>query len=297
MTDWIDDESLLQLDAAIDRALATRDDTSLKILGYGEISSVVAWPTEAPVNACKRLPLFDSTQRLDAYRRCFDRYLEQLDARGVALVDTRVRSLARADGRLSVYCVQPILSAQALAPVRVQAADSEEANAIYEKIFARVERAVGPHLGLDAQLSNWVIDEGEPKYLDVSTPLLRDERGRELLDTDLFLSSLPWALRGLVKLLLLKAIMEKYYDVRGALLDLVGNLQKEGVDPEAARAVANRRLEEEPISPREAAAYYRSDARMWALLQWLRRADRAWQTRVRRRVYPFLLPGAIERHV
>ena len=33
------------------------------------------------------------------------------------------------------------------------------------------------------------------------------------------------------------------------------------------------------------------------LLQRLRRLDRAWQRRVRRRVYPFLLPGRIERHV
>ena len=41
----------------------------------------------------------------------------------------------------------------------------------------------------------------------------------------------------------------------------------------------------------------RADARMWALLQRLRRADRWWQRRVRRRQYPFLLPGEVQRHV
>jgi hypothetical protein len=34
---------------------------------------------------------------------------------------------------------------------------------------------------------------------------------------------------------------------------------------------------------------------MWALLQILRRVDRSWQRGVRRRSYPFLLPGRIAR--
>jgi hypothetical protein len=42
---------------------------------------------------------------------------------------------------------------------------------------------------------------------------------------------------------------------------------------------------------------YVADARMWLLLQRLRRLDRAWHRRIRRRTYPFLLPGRIERHV
>jgi len=41
--------------------------------------------------------------------------------------------------------------------------------------------------------------------------------------------------------------------------------------------------------------YYRSDARLWELMLRLRRADRWWQRRIRRRTYPFLLPGHIER--
>lgn len=41
--------------------------------------------------------------------------------------------------------------------------------------------------------------------------------------------------------------------------------------------------------------YYARDARMWALLLGLRRLDRWWQLNVRRRPYPFLLPGRIER--
>ena len=54
---------------------------------------------------------------------------------------------------------------------------------------------------------------------------------------------------------------------------------------------------EPAIDEAEVRRYYREDAAMWALLQRLRRIDRAWQRRVRRRQYPFLLPGKVERHV
>ena len=36
--------------------------------------------------------------------------------------------------------------------------------------------------------------------------------------------------------------------------------------------------------------YFARDRRLWLLMQRLRRADRAWQRRVRSRPYPFLLP-------
>ena len=50
-----------------------------------------------------------------------------------------------------------------------------------------------------------------------------------------------------------------------------------------------------PITLSEVRRYYRGDARTWAQLLRLRRADRFWQRKVRRRAYPFLLPGRIER--
>ena len=60
-------------------------------------------------------------------------------------------------------------------------------------------------------------------------------------------------------------------------------------------AEAANRVVSPPITVREVRAYYRGDARLWTLLQALRRADRWWQLKVRRRPYPFLLPGKIER--
>jgi hypothetical protein len=63
----------------------------------------------------------------------------------------------------------------------------------------------------------------------------------------------------------------------------------------AAFAEAANRVVSPAITRAEALRYYRSDARMWALLQGLRRVDRWWQRSVRRRRYPFLLPGKIAR--
>ena len=97
---------------------------------------------------------------------------------------------------------------------------------------------------------------------------------------------------------MLASILEKYYSPRGVLVDLLGNLIKEGV-PEHLQLgieVVNQAIDDR-VDEAEVRRYYREDAAMWALLQRLRRLDRAWQRHVRRRQYPFLLPGRVERHV
>jgi hypothetical protein len=161
-----------------------------------------------------------------------------------------------------------------------------------------VERAVGPELGLDGQMSNWAVAGGELIYLDVTTPMMRDGAGAERLDTGLFLASLPWALRGPVRRFLLGGILEKYYQPRGVVLDALANLVKERLERWLPAFLEESNARVRPaLSQEEVRRYYAADARTWALLQRLRRLDRAWQRRVRRRPYPFLLPGRIERHV
>jgi hypothetical protein len=93
-----------------------------------------------------------------------------------------------------------------------------------------------------------------------------------------------------------KSIFDKFYSPRGVILDFLGNLHKEGLAHLVAGFAdrASNRLTR-PITAEEAAAYYRSDARTWEILQRLRRADRLWQRQVRHRVYPFLLPPPITR--
>ena len=185
-----------------------------------------------------------------------------------------------------------------LTPTSALSLNADKARWLFERIADHVVATVDPGLGLDGQLSNWAVVEREVLYFDVTTPMMRDDRGREALDTDLFLASLPWTLRGLVRRFMLHSILDKYYSPRGVLVDLLGNLIKEGISERLPTGleVVNARIEP-AIDEAEVHRYYREDAGMWALLQRLRRIDRAWQRRVRRRQYPFLLPGKVERHV
>jgi uncharacterized protein DUF6206 len=284
-------EVLKRLDADVVASLSGDTTVQLDVLGYGEISTVLrADGTHGPV-AAKRLPRMTRAQ-LSAYSETLSKYLYDLQARGVRPVDSAVLSVGSEP--FTPYCVQPF---QPLLLVdELRSADGETVERRVGQLVEIVVGAVDGWLGLDGQVSNWAIDGDDLVYIDVTTPLLRDAAGNDELDADLFMASLPWALRGSVKRFLLDEILSHYYDPRSVLLDMAGNLYKEHlvevIDPLLAAA-------NEAVSPSitadEAVRYYRNDARMWELLQRLRRADRWWQKTARHRDYPFLLPGAIDR--
>jgi hypothetical protein len=294
----LSEHELALLDAAVEAALESGDDSSLTVLGYGEVSCVVAWGGFA----CKRLPPFPDARAVEAYRVVLDDYLAILTERGVRPVRTELRHRPREGGGLSVFCLQPILEPEALGPHRLRAESPAGREALLHAVLGAAFGCVDDEVGLDGQLSNWAWSEGELAYLDVTTPLLRDESGGERLDTELFLASLPWLMRPAVRRFALPEILGRYRRPRDVAVDFVANLLKEQLDDcvELALDVANDELAARsdsvaPVTRREVDAYYRSDARMWGILQWLRRVDRSYQRRVRGRVYPFLLPGNIRR--
>ena len=291
----IDPEELAHLEQEVQRALDHGDDTALMVLGYGEISLVLGWPVDKPRWACKRLPPFPSTADADAFAATLQEYVTELVARGVQVVPTEVQQVIMADGRTAVYCVQPALDAEDLG-VAIVARGGEGAARLLGAIVDVALATVDERVGLDAQLSNWAVTEAGLTYFDVTTPLLRRADRTEVLDTSIFLASLPWLLRAPVRRFVLPGIIERYHRPRTVVLDLAANLIKEKLDDGIAIVLAavGDRLEP-PISGDQVRSDYRSDARTWALLQSLRRADRAWQQRVRRRAYPFLLPARIDR--
>lgn len=292
----VTDDELAALDAAVEEALATGDASRLHVLGYGEISSVLACETARGTVAAKRLPPFPDDASYRAYEALVADYVAALEARGIGTVPTEVRRLERPGRPPVAYHVQPLLPGDRLAPRVLATATPAEAAALFERIVERVLAFVDAQHGLDGQLSNWVLDGDRLLYLDLSTPLLRDEAGADRLDRAVFMASLPWLLRPVAARFLLDGILQKYFDPRGVLLDLLGNLHKERLAPLVAPlvAVVGDRVTP-PHTEAEVLRYYRGDARSWALLQRLRRLDRAWQRRVRRRPYPFLLPGRISR--
>ncbi|MCG6949300.1 MAG: DUF6206 family protein [Acidobacteria bacterium] len=287
-----------ELENRVDQALSSGDESAIEVLGYGEISCVLAWRREGDGLAAKRLPLFDTDARFARYTEAFGNYLEALDHAGLQVVPSRLATTPAANGQIAAWCLQPLLDPKALAPEWLRTADDNGARRLLGRIADHVVSAVGPTLGLDGQLSNWAVVDGEARYFDVTTPMMRDAHGHEVLDTDLFLASLPFALRGLVRRFLLHTILDKYYDPRGVLVDLLGNLIKEGADARLSLGLEVVNSNVEPaVTETEVRRYYREDALMWELLQLFRRVDRAWQRRIRRRQYPFLLPGKVKRRV
>lgn len=290
--------ALQSLERRVTQALASPDGPGPEVLGYGEISCVLALRFDGGGVACKRLPPFPSVQAFEAYRSCFETHLEALEAGGIPVLATELHRVAGAGPGPVAYCVQPLVDERALVPARLAHEPGPPGTNLVETILDLALAYVTPTRGLDGQLSNWAMVDGGLAYLDVSTPFLRDDEGCELMDVDIFLASLPWALRGLVKRFMLRGILDPYYSSRGVVRDVLGNLIKEGLGerlpewvPVAARTLG------QPVSVDEVRRHYAEDARTWRLLQRLRRVDRAWQRHVRRRPYPFLLPGPVQRHV
>lgn len=292
----LSDAELARLEELVASSFASGRTDELPVLGYGEISLVLGWPPERPAFACKRLPPFLSAERFAAYRATLEDYLAALAAAGVRVVDTRLRGVEGADGGVAGYVVQPVLPQEDLVPTVLRRSDPGQGHPLVEAVVGTTASAVGPHLGLDAQLSNWTWRGGELVYIDVSTPLIWSAEGRSRLDLDLLARAYPAALRPPLRRFVAPGILDTYRDLRRVFLDLAGNMLKERLDPwlPAFLAEANGRIDE-PIGAEEVRRNYRSDARLWAALLAIRRLDRLWRQRVRRRPYPFLLPGRIER--
>ncbi len=291
----IADDALATLEGQVQEALRSGDSSALRVLGYGEISVVLGWPADAPVLACKRLPPFADHEALARYEALVHWYVAGLERAGVRVVPTELHVAPGSDPAVA-FLVQPALPAPSFVPAVLRSGDPVNGHPAVEAVVSAVVRAVRPGLGLDGQLSNWVWLDGRLAYVDVSTPLARDATGGSLLDTGLFVASLPWVLRTPVRRFVAPSIVGRYHDARTVLLDLSANLLKERLDgwlPVVLDEV-NRRVDP-PVDPDEVRRDYASDARLWGALQRVRRADRWWQRSVRRRPYAFLLPGPIER--
>lgn len=289
------DVRLELVEGAVQRALHTGDDSGLTVLGYGEISLVIGWPTEEPTIACKRLPPFRSVADLERYETLFHDYLGTLRRRGIQPVTSEFH-IRTIDDQVIGYVVQPVLEPTTLGPSVLRGSDPDPDHELLTGIIEAIMSVCDERTGLDAQVSNWAMVDGDVVYLDVTTPMTFDAAGHPLLDMDVFLAAYPWALRGLIGRFVAPGVIGAYRDPRHVLVDLAANLLKERLESWVPNVVtaANRHVPR-PITVEEVRRFYRSDARMWELLARLRSADRWWQRTVRRRTYPFLLPGPVDR--
>lgn len=286
----IPEAELARVEAAIGTALDTDDHGGLSILGYGEISVTVGWPAGGPRWACKRLPPFPDHPAAIRYGALVREYVTRLRALGVGVVDTDVRFLDRPDGRVVVHLVQPVLEPATLGPAVLAAADPATGHPLVGSIVAATVAGSDGTIGVDAQLTNWAWVDGRALNVDVTTPFLYDPAGRPRLDLDLFLGALPWVVRASQRRAAPR-IVARWSSARWALTDLAMNLYKDDLAAwipavaEAADAHLDESLDVDGLRRR-----YDAEAALWVRLDRLKRIDRWWQRRVRRRRYEFLVP-------
>jgi hypothetical protein len=286
----IEPGELRALEDEVSAALATRDADRLPLLGHGEISLVLGWPPGDPRVACKRLPPFRDAATFERYAAVVRRYIDELRAGGVRVVETDLHHLVRPDGRVVGFHVQPVLPPQALGNEVLRHVDASGGHPMLGAVADAVVGATHPRLGVDAQLSNWAWLDGEPWQLDLTTPFLLDDRGRPAFDLTPFLAVLPAPVRPLVRHEMV-TLIRRWTTARGALLDMTASLLKECLDHwvDPVLTEVNARVTP-PITPEEATRIYHSDRRLWPLLFRLERANRWWQTNVRHRRFEFLVP-------
>ncbi len=283
--------------AAVQGAIRAGAPAGLDVLGFGEMTLVIGWPTAAPTHAVKRLPPFTSRARLDGYVTLVYDYVAALGERGVRTVPTRVDAVAGPHGTWCAYLVQPLAAPGRMLDVHLRTAGAADGRAALERLAAIVAGAADARVGLDGQVSNWAIgDDGDLRLVDLTTPLLCDASGRERIDTALFTAVYPWVLRAALRRFVAPGVMRGFHDPRTILTDAGSNLLRQNLDawvPVLLEAAATH--VHPAIVLDDVRAYYRSDTRLWGMTERLRRAERWWQRRVRRRPYPMLLapPGAI----
>ncbi len=280
-----------------------------KIVGYGEISSVLQIPGAEEI-VFKRMPPFASQNAIENHARLIEKYCEKLfEAVGVQCLPFQFYPIKNGEAENIAYISQPYIDPAFVGNKYLRNCSSDEHRAIADALAELLlklhrwnkRRNTETAIGLDAQISNWVFRNGpeKPEYLDYSTPFLR-LKGQDQLDSEIFLRSMPFFLLPLVRSFFLQEILDRYFNMRAVAVDLIANLYKEKLSALIPLFVErfNAHFSTggiEPITKNEVKAYYRQDAKMWALLLNFRRFDRFLHRNVLRKKYNFILPGKVER--
>lgn len=281
-----------------------------RILGYGEMSTVFSFPdSDLAGLAFKRMAIFENDAELAPYESNFRAYHTALNNMGVVTPDFATARGVRSSKPV-LYAIQRMVNPQRIGHRLIHTAPGQESLALFSRIlekFALVFEYNNIHrgtseIGLDGQISNWALSEDDQLlYLDTSTPLMR-QNGVEQLNSELFLRVCPSYLVWIIRLLFLKDVLNRYYDLRLVIIDLIANLYKEkkadliGPFLDTANRFLKERFTEIPvILDKEIKAYYAEDARIWKIFLAFRRLERFVKTRIQRKEYPLILPGHIDR--
>ncbi len=301
---------------------------SVGVLGFGEISSVLeltreeedlgGWGREGRM-AFKKMPPFPSQRDADRYLEAYYENNRIFRDAGLNLPPQGARALPREDGSVTIFDTQKRVEPEAIGSTVIRKVSDEEGVKLFRLVLGEIKKIAlydrgnpGLDLGIDAQISNWYIEGYDPDrpeiigdeklwYLDTTTPLFRVD-GKEQLDPEVFMQSVPFFIRWIVRWLFLQDVLDRYYDYRLDVRDLIANIIKEGRPDIVPQLIeeANRFFAEgmedfkySPLTSKEIKSYYREDRLIWIIFQSARRIDKFITEKIRRRPYSFRLPDKI----
>ncbi len=308
MTVSIDTDLIRQFERVLNPANMDKIDIPVKVLGYGEISTVFQLEAQ-PELALKRMPLFKTETEAHIYIKQYRDYCNHLKSAGIQLPEDDLIALNIPNRPVVVYIGQKQLPAESFGHHLIHRLDQTHFSDFLVHVCEEIgkiwkfnqDNAPEIELAIDGQLSNWALRNHDPDalyYIDTSTPLFRF-KGKEQLDPELFLQSAPPFLRWIIRWLFIKDVMNRYYDQRQVFIDLAANLFKEqraDLVPLAITVINNHLSDAtQALSYEEVEKYYKEDRLIWSLFLAFRRFDRWLKTGLLRQRYEFLLPGKIKR--
>jgi hypothetical protein len=297
----IPEDFLLDFEENLDPSRG-RSKYRINVLGYGEISVVFEIPEYAGF-AFKRIPNFKSEEEVKGYIELFDYYESLLRNAGMRLLKSHATYVLRKDGKAVLYIVQEKVNPSQVCNKIIH--QHEDITQIFidiieelEKVWKFNEENQGVEIGIDGQISNWALKDEELHYFDTSTPMVRIN-GQHQINAEVFLRAAPPVLRTILKKMFLQEILDRYFDFRLVVVDLIANLFKErrsDAIPKLVEIASDYFGERgiEPLTYDEVKKYYDSDASIWSLYLNARKIHRFFTTIAGRR-YEYFLPVRIER--
>ena len=281
----IDDAELALAESAVLAALDSRNVDGLKVLGFGETTLALAWPTDAPRLVLKRMISTPSASDAAEISASLSTYIERIGEH-VRVAPTEVRTILTDGGRHVIYLVQQLFDPSVLVDTVLAASTPSSDNPIVSALIDVVLSATQTNdVGVDAQFSNFAWVDSELVLFDVGTPFLFESDGSLALDPRHMVSPLPMPVRAKAATQI-NGILRDMTTRRGSFFHSALGLARVGLDDWLDPVLAAFAPHVEPaITEQEVREHVASRHKESLRLKQLMRAQRVWIEKVRRRRY------------
>ncbi len=286
-------DELLVLHNLVERSLERRDLSALNVLGLGEMSIALGWPIDDPTIVCKRTPVFTAAQ-FAVYKKVVSQYVADVEQLGISVVDT-IPMCIENDDQVTGYLVQEKLPSDTLGH-HLLASTAPDSEHPFLLALGSAISTVTERLSIDAQVSNWSWDGSTLTLIDVGTPFAWDASGDVVFDMGPFAAMISKPFRPIVRNDLTK-VLRRWQTPRGVAVDIVANLHRVNLENWIAPSIEafNQAVSpEEPITATEARVIFDEDLKTFPRLKKLQQIERTWQTKVRRKTYPFFIQNSFD---